>query len=252
MKFEIIGNGDFQNGNASSYFIENKKYQFLIDCGDTTFRQIKNRIDRNKKLVIFITHLHNDHAGSLGSLVLFSYYINKVKPIIHLPDNEVYVNNIKLFLKLSGVNEDLYTISTDTDLRLLGGSGFHEIKYIPTLHQTDYLSYGILFNLINSEDYFLKHSIDNNDMFYISGDTIDIPIEILNLLSNSHFKFMIQDVSLVDNYVHISIDKIRNIITNNKEKVFLTHSKFHPKYLGFSFAKEKMIIEIEGYNEQIY
>lgn len=62
----------FGEKNNSSYIeIENKL--ILIDCGFTVFQQVKNKFnfENYESIHIIITHLHNDHAGSLSQLILY-------------------------------------------------------------------------------------------------------------------------------------------------------------------------------------
>ena len=66
----------FGEKNNSSYIeIENKL--ILIDCGFTVFQQVKEKFDfeNYETINIIITHLHNDHAGSLSQLILYLWFI---------------------------------------------------------------------------------------------------------------------------------------------------------------------------------
>ena len=73
----------FGEKNNSAYIQINEKF-ILIDCGFTVFNYLKNNIDFNKfnEIEIIITHLHNDHAGSLSQLILYLWFVYKKKAII--------------------------------------------------------------------------------------------------------------------------------------------------------------------------
>lgn len=61
-----------KTANNSAFFIDNDTLN-LFDCGETIFENIvrKNLLKGIKKVNIFLTHLHSDHAGSLGTMVFY-------------------------------------------------------------------------------------------------------------------------------------------------------------------------------------
>ena len=61
----------------NSAYIEYENKFILIDCGFTVFSQLKNKFDFNKydEIDVIITHLHNDHAGTLSQFILYMYFI---------------------------------------------------------------------------------------------------------------------------------------------------------------------------------
>lgn len=115
--------------NNNSAYIEEKGKLTIIDCGFTVFTQIKKKFDLNKykEINIIITHLHNDHAGSLSQLILYSYFIfNKKVNVISM------CSKIKEYLDITGTPEDAYTLYNK----------FENVEFIRTEH-TRYLdSYG--------------------------------------------------------------------------------------------------------------
>lgn len=115
--------------NNNSAYIEEKGKLTIIDCGFTVFTQIKKKFDLNKykEINVIITHLHNDHAGSLSQLILYSYFIfNKKVNVISK------CSKIKEYLDITGTPEDAYTLYNK----------FENVEFIRTEH-TRYLdSYG--------------------------------------------------------------------------------------------------------------
>ncbi len=115
--------------NNNSAYIEEKGKLTIIDCGFTVFTQIKKKFDLNKykEINVIITHLHNDHAGSLSQLILYSYFIfNKKVNVISM------CSKIKEYLDITGTPEDAYTLYNK----------FENVEFIRTEH-TEYLdSYG--------------------------------------------------------------------------------------------------------------
>ena len=73
----FLGNDSGFGDRNNSAYVEIENELFIIDCGFTVFNEIKNKFDFNKykKINIIITHLHNDHAGSLSQVILYLWFI---------------------------------------------------------------------------------------------------------------------------------------------------------------------------------
>ena len=101
----------------------------LLIVGFTVFLKIKSKFDfgKYKNINIIITHLHNDHAGSLSQLILYLWFIYKIKTNVicncsHIID----------YLDITGTPRDAYEVKNN----------FDNFTFIKTKH-TDYLdAYG--------------------------------------------------------------------------------------------------------------
>lgn len=182
--------------NNNSAFIENNNELTLIDCGFTIFEKVIERFDlkRYKEINIIVTHLHNDHAGSLGQIILYLWFIcNKKCNVISK------CKNIELYLEIIGTPKDSYKIMQDTE----------NIKFIKTEHVNDLDSFGF------------KMNINNKNIIY-TGDTKTLEpfLPFLNDINEFYV-----DVSRYGG-VHLKIDEIQEKlqnIANNNTKVFLMH-----------------------------
>lgn len=130
----FIGNdAGFGNKNNSAYFeIDNEL--FIVDCGFSVFNEIKNKFDFNKyrEINIIITHLHNDHAGSLSQTILYLWFIYGKKT--NIVSNCL---NIRKYLEITGTPSASYEIKNSLE----------NLKFIKTRH-TDYLdAYGFVMNV---------------------------------------------------------------------------------------------------------
>ena len=67
------------NNNSAYTIIDNNL--ILIDCGYTVFNIIKEKFifSELNTINVLITHLHNDHAGSLSQLILYSCFYTEKK-----------------------------------------------------------------------------------------------------------------------------------------------------------------------------
>ena len=126
----FLGNDSgFGNRNTSAYIEENNEL-FIIDCGFTVFNEIKQRFDftKYKKINIIITHLHNDHAGSLSQLILYLWFIYKIQA--NIISNCI---NLKQYLDITGTVPEAYILKKELD----------NVKFIKTDHVKYLDSYGI-------------------------------------------------------------------------------------------------------------
>ena len=145
---KFIGNDSgFGDNNNSAYF-EKDNELFIIDCGFTVFNKIKNKFDFNvyNNINVIITHLHNDHAGSLSQFILYMWFIYKKQ--VNVICNCTY---IKEYLDITGTPSCAYELMNKLD----------NLTFIKTKH-TDYLdAYGFVMD------------IDNKNILY-TGDTCEV------------------------------------------------------------------------------
>lgn len=216
MELNFLGRGSAFNpkeGNTSAYFIEGREL-FLIDCGESVFSKLMeldllNEIDR---VNLLITHTHSDHIGSLGSLILYSYYVlNKPLNIItslyckHLP-------NIERVLKGFGCTNNMYSF-IDIEKYDNKFESFNMIRFIETNHVKELHCYGLLFST-------------SNGLVYYSGDTCKIDVIKLLIESGQAIDKMYVETTSIDydNNIHLYIGKLNRVIPHNlKGKVYCMH-----------------------------
>lgn len=185
----------FGQKNNSAYYETNKKL-ILIDLGFTVFSDIKNKFDFNKYDVIeiIITHLHNDHAGSLSQLILYLWFtFNKKCTVIS------NCKHIKDYLNITGTPSEAYELeNTSSDLFFIKTE---HVKYLDT--------------------YGFKIVIDGKNIIYTSDtNTLD---PFLPYLDNCDELYI--DVSRFGG-AHIKIDDILDTLNNLKKKnisIYLMH-----------------------------
>lgn len=184
----FIGNDSgFGEKNNSAYFEKNNDL-FLIDCGATVFNEIKNKFDFKsfKNINIIITHLHNDHAGSLSQFILYMWFIFKKK--VNVISNCIH---IKEYLDITGTPPESYEVKKELD----------NLKFIKTKH-TDFLdAYGFIMD------------IDNKKILY-TGDTANLD-SFMPYLNNINELYI--DVSKFGG-AHIKVDDVLDILKDLKAK----------------------------------
>ncbi len=123
MDIKFIGTGgafDIDYGNSSALVDCNGK-KILVDCGHTVFPRLIQLNLIQEIDYILITHLHDDHVGSLSTLIFYLYFFQpqkKVKLIAPLNFHQELINflnfsqkNVLQFIEI----EDLPSFITPID-----------------------------------------------------------------------------------------------------------------------------------------
>lgn len=104
-----IGNGGAFNtkDTNSSFLINLNESLLLFDCGYSVFKKLrkldkKGDIDLKQLKHVYVSHLDDDHVGSLKSLMYYQYFVNKITLNI-LFDKNIYkeLNNYINFKKIN-------------------------------------------------------------------------------------------------------------------------------------------------------
>lgn len=153
MELKFLGrDSGFGERNNSAYYEINKTLT-IIDCGYTVFNIIKEKFDLNNydTIEVIITHLHNDHAGSLSQLILYTWFVFHKKVTVISK-----CKHIDEYLKITGAPQEAYEIKTSTE----------NVEFIKTEHVKDLDCYGFMLTL------------DNDNIIY-TGDTATLkPFEV--------------------------------------------------------------------------
>ena len=133
----------FGENNTSAYYEEGDRF-VLIDCGFSVFNKLKKLdFSRYNTIDIIITHLHNDHAGSLSQFILYLYF-NYNKKVNVISNCE----HIKEYLDITGTTKDIYTIK----------NSIPDLTFIKVPHAKELDAYGF------------KIKLNNKNIIY-TGDT---------------------------------------------------------------------------------
>ena len=185
----------FGENNNSAYVEENNNL-YIIDCGFSVFTKLKEKFDFKKynSINVIITHLHNDHAGSLSQLILYLWFIHNLK--VNVISKCI---KIKEYLEITGTPSNSYNLKDSLE----------NLEFIKTEH-TPYL-----------DAYGFKFKINGKNIIY-TGDsnTLDPFITYMNNINELYI-----DVSKFGG-AHLKIDEIYERLTklkNNGIKISLMH-----------------------------
>lgn len=110
MKFTFLGTGgpfDFDYGNSAA-FIQFKQNTILLDCGFTVYTTLAQYQLTSQLQYILLTHLHNDHTGSLANTLLHCHFVShKHRPVILYPDDD-FKDELYEFLRLQVQKPEKY------------------------------------------------------------------------------------------------------------------------------------------------
>jgi glyoxylase-like metal-dependent hydrolase (beta-lactamase superfamily II) len=142
MQIKFLGTGgafDFEYGNSAA-FLHFRGQRILVDCGNSVYRRLRETGLADHIDYILITHLHDDHVGSLNSTVLHHKYLlpEPRKARILIP-SEKFARELKAFMDhgLRGPEDyvDFLPIQTVPGIKAIDTYGLH----IPEMQTFAYL-----------------------------------------------------------------------------------------------------------------
>ncbi len=219
MKENIIflGNGAaFATHSPNTSAIINN--HILYDAGEDVYKLLIKHEYINAIDTILITHLHSDHAGSLPTIIFHLAKLYDIKPTI------VSGKDIKLqeYLDLTGVDRNYYTLADSLSWA----------KPIKTKHSDKFAAYGFLIQF-------------KNERIYLSGDTSQLPIKILEEFYNKSIQKIYVDTTCYKNTSHQHIDRLcKQIKKEDRDRVYCIHldnKKLKAKVLDEGFQLPKTL-----------
>lgn len=189
LKFTGVGSAfNSRLYNNSCYYREGNK-MLLIDCGGDTFRRLQDLCLLNDitDIYVCVTHTHQDHIGSLGTLIAYCSFVTKKKITLILDNDKEYRKQIFDTLLLAGVKKDVdyavrYTLKNTF-------AEIYDVDFFNVTHNSFLKSKGYIFYL------------NTNEKFIYSGDSKNINVILHHCKNTGRFKF-------VQAYIDCNIDKI--------------------------------------------
>lgn len=198
MKLRFVGTGAAFNpmmGSNGAVFTRGENL-YMIDCGEQTFaRIIRSNIlkEYTGSITIILTHMHADHAGSLGTFCLYTGEVLKRPPTIVHPNEDV-----RKLLALMGARDKTFHLQPD-----FSADGL-TVTPIPTHHV----------QAIPAFSYMLA---DEEGTIFYSGDTNELTVDILDGLRSGSLAHAYLDVSYVEgevpkNYAHLTYATLLSLV----------------------------------------
>lgn len=190
MELRFVGTGAAFNpvmGSNSAVFARGENL-YMIDCGEQTFaRVVRSNILKayTGGITIILTHMHADHAGSLGTFCLYAAEVLKRPPTIVHPNEDV-----RKLLALMGARDKTFRLQPD-----FAADGL-TVTPIPTRHVQTIPAYSYLLT-------------DEEGTIFYSGDTNELTADILEGLRSGSIAHAYLDVSYIEGdvpaeYAHLT------------------------------------------------
>lgn len=168
MNVRFLGVGgafDPEHGNSAAVVETGDETFTLIDCGGTTFLNLKRSGWVNRVTHVLITHMHDDHIGSLGSFIFYCTYMQSRKlELVYPPGLREPLHQLLAQQYTAGPISDRVTLRelsgnyTEPECRI----GATQVEFLDTTgyHQPGMPSFGYLFR---QEDRVIAYSGDIGD-----------------------------------------------------------------------------------------
>jgi ribonuclease BN (tRNA processing enzyme) len=141
MQVKFVGTGgafDYRYGNSAAV-VWFRDMKILVDCGADVFTQLRQKGHADDITHVLITHLHDDHGGSLGSLLAYHTLILRKPRLKLIYPTESFHRHLGQFLT--------FIISVDQHVEFLPMDAFEGLHYIDTfgLHVKDFPTFAYYF-----------------------------------------------------------------------------------------------------------
>lgn len=189
LELKFMGRGAAFNpafGNTNAYLTIGDDL-FFMDFGESAFdKAVKRlRLDSRSRIVVLLTHLHADHAGSLASLISYCHCVLKKQVLVVHP-----ITTVVEMLRLQGIAPSFYDYSPTLP------AGFPiEAEALEVRHAEDMRCFG----------YFL--TCGNERIFY-SGDTSRLHERVREELLAGKLSRVYHDIASSDSASHCYVQRI--------------------------------------------
>jgi len=189
MKVIQLGNGgafDYDQTNTSFLIDVSKDFTnyLLFDCGYSVFSRLRAlEIKYSRELIkytntIFISHMDDDHIGSLKTLIYYRYFI--LQETTNIICHDELKNELKFGIKVDSKKYDIITLEKDCN-KIIKSCNRNDLDYIKFKFIKAY-HYKTCYGLM------LTEKLGNVTTFlYLSGDTkvSEDQIDALNHIHDS-------------------------------------------------------------------
>ena len=192
MKLDGLGtNAAFAKEGVNNSFIlwDNDGLGILLDCGFSVYQALLEKGYAEKLKAVLVSHLHQDHCGSLVNLLDYRYKVlGQTTAVAGAPDD-------KFMFMHSGNGWEAKTAPLPDELRL-------DTFEVPHAKGMRCLSLMV------------------NEKLYYSGDSA---ISLLDTPAAAKAEMIIHDVSLSKGGIIASIDELNKAPADIKAKTFVSH-----------------------------
>ncbi|MBR1555092.1 MAG: GNAT family N-acetyltransferase [Oscillospiraceae bacterium] len=107
----------FAEEHNSAFFIRNQEL-VLLDCPISAFQKYKTLDFRHiRHIYILVTHTHGDHAGGIGSMIQYAWFVLNHLPVTVVAPSETVKNDLNtLLMQIEGCKDFWFELTTAKQL----------------------------------------------------------------------------------------------------------------------------------------
>ncbi len=171
MEIRFIGTGGaFQVdvGNSAA-LVKLNQGNLLVDCGHSVFPALVRKGLVEEVDAVLLTHFHDDHVGSLSSLILYHQIALKKGKLTLLSPSQAFEDELRQFLTHSLINPELRV-----NFQLL--ESWPSVRAIDTfgLHVAGMQTFGYTFSE-NGSSIAYSGDLGTPEPFFNALDSLDLP-----------------------------------------------------------------------------
>lgn len=179
-------------GSTGASFVTGD-HLFLLDCGESVFESLYKSgiLDRVREVYVLLTHLHCDHVGSLGSLISYCYCIRQQRIHVFHPSTTA----VEL-LRLLGIKDSFY----------------HYHQQFPQVEGVTVRLTAHPVRHVDNMECFGYTVVSNGDSFYYSGDSTQLPEDVLQDFLAGTIRAVYHDVATIESGSHCNYKSLLGVI----------------------------------------
>lgn len=234
---------DIEEKNSSAIIQPRYGLGFLIDCGSTTFPWVISNKQSMLFDIIFITHTHDDHIGSLSALINYNKHFKKRQTKI-VTSKDVGELLRKYLIEICNHSPDDFKMIHDPeDASKLGVAKLVSIIDTSGSHKDGFASCGFLF------------SFDSGLKILYSGDVCRPIFELLDesqmdmINEDPDFSIIFHDATINQNNTsHCFFENLESYSGEFKNIYTYHHSAQEGEKIVFNSRRLKSVPSYKGQN----
>ncbi len=213
----------------SSFLVKNGDVNILLDCGYSVYSELTLMEEINEIDYVYITHMHDDHFGSLSTLIFSRFYINGMKTNI-LCSKEMENNLLTYLVDVIGHDKDQFTLNDLDDDKILLVMPIDTTNH----HVKNMVSSGVIL------------AFNDTDLVLFSGDVNKPILDILKETDKDFFDYLLTEKKNVIILHEATTSDYDGNVHCNYEKLNETQNLFSDVYVYHHSKDEAKVIQTES------
>ena len=182
MQIKFLGTGGAFDANLinSAAILSIKEKRYLLDCGHSVFPILVKKGVADKIDAVVITHLHDDHVGSLSTFAFYCHHVLGKKLTVLVPLHDVFEAKLRQLFSITIGKYEKYVDIKPLEPAIQGiettnfhTTGMESFSYL-FKDEEEYIAYSgdlgdpdLLFNYLQENEYDPQHCTVFHDTSFI-------------------------------------------------------------------------------------